>query len=176
MKTAIVDEFVATFDGVDSAVVVNPGKLTVAESEQLRTRFRSEGIKFLHVRNNLAAVAFAKTGVTGLERILKGPAGIAFGGEGAIAISKIVVDEAKKIKNLSVVGGFIDGELLDAEGVDRLSQLPGKKELQSMVLQGLFGPVSDFHRAMGDLLTEVHGLIEALQEKGGAQAWAWPPR
>lgn len=169
MNAAIVDEFVRTFDGVDSAVVVNPGKLTVAESEQLRIRFRSEGIQFLHIRNKLAAVAFAKTGFTGLESILKGPAGIAFGGEGAIAISKIVVEEAKKIKNLSVVGGFIDGEVLDADGVDQLSRMPGRKELQSMVLQGLFGPVSDFHRAMGDLLTEVHGLIEALETKGGAQ-------
>jgi large subunit ribosomal protein L10 len=170
MKDAIVNEFVATFDGVDSAVVVNPGKLTVQESEQLRSRFRSEGIQFLHVRNKLAAVAFGKTGFSGLESILKGSAGIAFGGEGAIAISKIVIDETKKIKNLKVVGGFIDGELLDADGVDRLSKMPGRKELQSMVLQGLFGPVSDFHKAMGDLLTEVHGLIEALETKGGAQA------
>ena len=39
-----------------------------------------------------------------------------------------------------------------------------------MVLQGFFGPVSGFAKNMDDLLTEMHGLIGALEEKGGAGA------
>ncbi|MEZ6195978.1 MAG: hypothetical protein R3F20_09655 [Planctomycetota bacterium] len=72
--------------------------------------------------------------------------------------------------NLEILGGIMEGEVLDASAVEKISNLPGKKELQSMVLQGMFGPVSDFAKAMDDLFTEMHGLVEALEKKGGAGA------
>lgn len=169
MKQAIVDQLVSTFEEIDSAVVLNPGRMTVEETEQLRTRLREEGFSLVHVRNKLAAIAFEKTGLGGLEAVMAGPSGVVFGGEGALPISKILVDENKKIDNLEILGAFVDGEVIDSAGVDQLSKMPGKKELQSMVLQSFFGPVSNFHQMMNDLLTEVHGLIEALEDKGGAE-------
>ena len=57
------------------------------------------------------------------------------------------------------------GEVIDEDGVEVLSKTPGRKELQAMVMQGFFGPVSDFAKSMDDLLTEVHGLVEALHSK-----------
>lgn len=169
MKDAIVKQITETLEGHESAVFVNPGRMTVHETEHLRSRFRSEGVGFLHMRNRLAFVALDKVGMPGVDSVVSGPAGIAFGGEGAIAISKIVMEEAKNIENLEVLGGFMDGEVLDKDGVVQLSKMPGKKELQAMVLQGFFGPVSDFATSMDNLLTEVHGLIDALAEKGGAE-------
>lgn len=169
MKSAIVNQVVSTLDGHDSAVFVNPGRMTVHETEHLRTRFRNEGVQFLHLRNRLGFIALEKVGMPGCEAVVKGPAGIAFGGEGAIAISKIVVEEAKEIGNLEVLGGFMDGEVIDKDGVTQLSKMPGRKELQAMVLQSFFGPVSDMCAHMNNLLTEVHGLMEALEAKGGAE-------
>ncbi len=170
MKNAIVQQVTKTLEGHDSAVFVNPGRMTVHETEHLRSRFRSEGVTFLHLRNRLGFIALEKVGMTGVDSIISGPAGIAFGGEGAIAISKIVMEEAKSIENLEVLGGFMDGEVIDKAGVAKLSTMPGKKELQAMVLHSFFGPVSDFAGSMNNLLTEVHGLIDALAEKGGAES------
>ncbi len=170
MKTAIIQQVTETLDGHESVVFVNPGRMTVHETEHLRSRFRSEGVQFLHLRNRLAFVALEKVGMSGVEAVVSGPAGVAFGGEGAIAISKIVVEEAKTIKNLEVLGAFMDGEVLDKDGVTQLSKMPGRKELQAMVLQGFFGPVSDFASSMDNLLSEVHGLVDALAEKGEAES------
>ena len=127
-----------------------PGLIRAARERPLEARW-------------LAAIAFEKVGLKGLEAVLDGPAAMAFGGEGAIAISKLVVGHAKDVKNLEILGGILDGEVLDGEGIERISKLPGRKELQAMVLAGFFGPVSEFHASMGNLLTEVHGLIEALE-------------
>lgn len=170
MKNAIVNQVATTMDGHESAVFVNPGRMTVHETEHLRSRFRSEGVQFLHLRNRLGFIALEKVGMSGVDAVVSGPAGVAFGGEGAIAISKIVMDEAKTIKNLEVLGGFMDGEVIDRDGVTQLSKMPGRKELQAMVMHGFFGPVSNMAASMNDLLTEVHGLVEALEAKGGAEA------
>ncbi len=169
MKDAIVKQIAESLDGQESAVFVNPGRMTVHETEHLRSRFRAEGVEFLHMRNRLAFIALEKVGMPGVDSVVSGPAGIAYGGEGAIAISKIVMEEAKNIENLEVLGGFMDGTVLDKDGIVQLSRMPGRKELQAMVMQGFFGPVSDFASSMDNLLTEVHGLIESLADKGGAE-------
>lgn len=165
MKAAIVDHLTGEFEGSESAIVVGAGKLTVEEAQNLRTIFREEEIRLVFVKNRLAQVALEKAGMGSLGEVLEGPSAIAVGGEGAIAISKIVVDQQKTMKNLTVLGGIIDGEILDESGVKELSKIPGKKELQAMVLHGFFGSVSDFSKSMDDLLTEVHGLVEALHTK-----------
>ena len=100
-----------------------------------------------------------------LGSVLDGPSAIAVGGEGAIAISKIVMEQKKTMKTLRVLGGIMDGTVIDEDGVKVLSNTPGRKELQAMAMQGFFGPVSDFAKSMDDLLTEVHGLVEAFHDK-----------
>ncbi|HGY89578.1 MAG TPA: 50S ribosomal protein L10 [Planctomycetes bacterium] len=165
MKAAIVGQIRQTLEGQDSLVLVDESKLTVEENQTLREELRKEDIRLFHLRNRLAGIAFEEQGFQGLKDLLAGPVAMAFGGEGAIAISKIVMEQAKKLKALKVIGGFIDGKVIDPAGVETLSKMPGRKELQSMVLQGFFGPVSDFHASMENLFTEVHGLLEALETK-----------
>lgn len=174
MKQAIVDQMVRAFEKHDSAVFLSTGKMTVADTETLRARLRQEKIRLLFVKNSLASVAFEKVGFKGAGGALKGPAAVAVGSEGAASISKIVVDEAKKKKNLEIVGAYFEGQVLDKAGVEALSKLPGKKELQAMILSAFFGPVSDFSRSLDGLLTEVHGLIEAIETQKGATAEAVP--
>ena len=165
MKAAIVDYLAGEFEDADSAIVVGAGKLTVEEAQNLRNLFREEDIRLFFVKNRLARVALDRVGMGDLGGVLDGPSAIAVGGEGALAISKIVVEQKKTMKNLKVLGGLMDGDVIDEAGVTPLSLTPGRKELQAMALQGLFGPVSDFAKSMDDLLTEVHGLVEALHDK-----------
>jgi len=165
MKAAIVDFLAGELEDADSAIVVGAGKLTVEEAQNLRNLFREEDIRFFFVKNRLARVALDRVGMGDLGSVLDGPSAIAVGGEGAIAISKIVMEQKKTMKTLQVLGGIMDGEVIDEDGVEVLSKTPGRKELQAMVMQGFFGPVSDFAKSMDDLLTEVHGLVEALHSK-----------
>jgi large subunit ribosomal protein L10 len=165
MKAAIVDFLAGELEDADSAIVVGAGKLTVEEAQNLRNLFREEDIRFFFVKNRLARVALDRVGMGDLGNVLDGPSAIAVGGEGAIAISKIVMEQKKTMKTLQVLGGIMDGEIIDEDGVKVLSNIPGRKELQAMVMQGFFGPVSDFAKSMDDLFTEIHGLVEALHSK-----------
>lgn len=170
MKNAIVDQMTRMVGQNESVVLVSTGRLTVADAESLRAKLRSEKMRMLFLKNSLATVAFEKLGFKGLGSILKGPSGVVYGGEGASSVAKILLEEAKKKKELTIVGAYFEGQVLDKKGVEALSKMPGKKELQAMVLQHFFAPVSEMAQSMDGLLSEVHGLIEALEKKGGAGA------
>lgn len=169
VNEALINGISSELADIDSCVVIGPRGLTVQEVDGLRTRLRDKNVRMRVVKNSLACRAFESTQFKGLGRVLDGPSAILFGGEGAIAISKLIVAEAIAAKDKILIhGGFSEGELLDAEGIDTLAKAPTRDEALSMVMGNFFGPVNELARSMDNLLTEVHGLIEALEtERGG---------
>lgn len=166
VNTALVEDLAKELQDEESCVLVGCRDLTVAEVSELRTNLRAQNFKMRVVKNTLASVSFEKANMPGLGKMLDGPSAVVYGGEGAIAISKVLVKEAKELgEKLVIHGGFNEGEIVDAQGVDVLSKVPGRQELLSMILSGFFGPVNNLHQGMNGLLTEMHGLIEAFEKK-----------
>ena len=157
---------VREFKDLDSCVLIGPRGLSVKEVHGLRSRLREKAVKMRVVKNSLAKLALEQTELKGVSALLDGPSAVLYGGEGAIAISKLVVAEVRKAKNKILIhGGYSEGEILDAEGILVLSTTPSREEALSMVMSNFFGPVSDLSGAMNGLLQEVQGLIEALETK-----------
>jgi large subunit ribosomal protein L10 len=145
--------------------------MTVAETVALRTKLRAQNFRMRVVKNTVAQVAFDKGRMKGVGAKLSGPSAVIFGGEGAMAISKMIVTEVKaNAKKLKIHGGFAEGEVLDAKGIDMLSKVPSRPELLSMTLSAFFGPVSEFSRSLEGLFTEMSGLIEALEKTKAPEA------
>lgn len=168
LNAALIDGLAREFDGVDSCVVVGTSAMTVAEVSDFRNRLRAQDFSMRVVKNSLAKLAFEQVGLTGLGETLDGPSAVIHGGEGCLAISKVVVEEKKTAKDkLKIHGGFNEGEVVDSQGIDALSKVPGRKELLAMCMSGFFGPVSNMAQNMDGLFTEMHGLLEALIEKNG---------
>jgi len=168
MNAALIDGLHRELNAFDSCVIVGTAKMTVAEVSAFRKRLREQQVRMRVVKNTLATKAFERMDWNGLDKIMVGPAAVLFGSEGAIAISKVIVEEKKTAKDKLVVhGGFNEGEVLDSNGIDALSKVPGRQELLAMTLAAMFGSVSDMARNMDGLFSEMHGLIEALAEKKG---------
>src|SRR5438874_1715091 len=82
-------------------------------------KLRAQNFHMRVVKNTVASLAFEKGGMKGLGARLSGPSAVVFGGEGALAISKLVVAEARvNAKKLKIHGGYAEGEVLDAKGID----------------------------------------------------------
>ncbi|MAB90150.1 MAG: 50S ribosomal protein L10 [Planctomycetes bacterium] len=171
LNAALIDGLARELEGVDSCVVVGASAMTVAEVSAFRTKLRGQDFRMRVVKNSLAKLAFEQVGMPGLDAVLDGPSAVIHGGEGCLAISKLVADEKRTAKDkLQIHGGFNEGEVVDSQGIDVLSKVPGRKELLAMCMGGFFGPVSNLSQSMDDLFTEMHGLLEALiDSKGGAE-------
>ena len=166
VNAALIDGLARELDGVDSCVLIGTGAMTVAEVSALRNALRERSFRMRVVKNRLARRAFEAVSMHGLGEKLDGPSAVVYGGEGAIAISKVLVEEKKKAKDkLLIHGGYDEGEVLDAAGIEALSKVPGRQELLGMILSASFGPVSEMARNLDGLLSEMHGLLEALERQ-----------
>jgi large subunit ribosomal protein L10 len=165
VNAAMIDALASELNPHESCVLIGCEAFTVEESTGLRKKLREHSFRMRVVKNTLAAVAFEKAGKKGLGARLAGPSAVVFGGEGALAIAKVLVPELKTNKKLKIHGAYTEGEVLDSSGVEALSKAPGKKELLGMTLAGLSGPLSGMAQGFDGLLTEMHGLLEAYAKK-----------
>ncbi|MAG57698.1 MAG: 50S ribosomal protein L10 [Planctomycetes bacterium] len=171
VNAALIDELTKELVDIDSCVVIGTGAMTVEEVSEFRNQLRAQDFRMRVVKNSLASISFEQAELPGLGAVLDGPSAVVYGGEGALAISKVVMETKTKAKDkLKVHGGFNEGEIVNTQGIDALSKVPGRKELLAMVMGSFFGGVSDMAQNMDGLFTEMHGLLEALiEEKGGGE-------
>ncbi len=163
INAALIEGLEAEIKAVDSCVLIGTVGMNVAEVSALRGKLRGHAFRMRVVKNALARRSFDRHGWRDLGDRLSGPSAVVFGGEGAIAIAKVLVDEKRTHKaKLLIHGAWCEGEVLDQAGVEALSKVPGRKELLGMCLAGLFGPVSGMAGNLEGLLQEMQGLVEAL--------------
>ncbi|MBQ8026941.1 MAG: 50S ribosomal protein L10 [Clostridia bacterium] len=143
-KKAEVAAIKEVFESSLGTVVVDARGLTVEEDTQLRVALRKEGVQYKVRKNTLATKAVEGTAMEGLTVCFKGPTAIATSSESYTAAAKVLAKYAKEFKNLEIKGGYCDGEVLDAAGVERLAKVPDKEALLSMLLSALTGNIRGF--------------------------------
>jgi len=144
MKSQIVTEIADKLKGSVSAVVVDYRGLTVGQVTELRKQLREAGVEFKVYKNTLTRRAVEIAELTDLNDSLTGPNAIAFSANDVVAPAKIINDFAKKNDKLEIKAGVIEGQVVNAEGVKALAELPSREGLLSMLLSVLQAPIRNF--------------------------------
>lgn len=126
-------------------VVTQQSGLTVAEVTDLRSKVRGAGAQYKVVKNTLARLAVAGTEKEELTSLLNGPTALAYS-EDPVAAAKAVMDFANDNDKLQVVGGVMNGQFLDAKGVEALSKMPSLDELRGKIAALLVTPATNIAR------------------------------
>ena len=133
-KEKIVSSLNKSFDESNFLIVTQNEGLTVEEISSLRNSLREEAnTSFKVAKNSLAKLAVDNTSAKSLEDLFSGPTAIAFSNE-LTSSPKIIVDFAKDNEKLSIVGGMMDGELIDSEVIKKLANLPTMDELRAKII------------------------------------------
>ena len=101
-------------------VVTHQSGLTVAEATQLRRQMRAAGARFRVTKNRLAKRALDGTPFAALSPLFTGPTAIAFSRD-PVAAAKVAVEYANRNDKLTIVGGGLAGQVIDAAGVKELA-------------------------------------------------------
>ena len=144
MKSQIVTEIADKLKGSVSAVVVDYRGLTVGQVTELRKQLREAGVEFKVYKNTLTRRAVEIAELTDLNDSLTGPNAIDFSANDVVAPAKIINDFAKKNDKLEIKAGVIEGQVVNAEGVKALAELPSREGLLSMLLSVLQAPIRNF--------------------------------
>ncbi len=153
-----------------TGVIVDYKGITVADDTKLRKSLRESGDEYKVVKNTLLGRALKEAGIDGLDSVLEGATAIAISQEDYVGAAKILCEYAEKNKNFQVKAGFVDGKVIDAEGVKNLAKLPSKEVLLAQVLGGLNAPITAFATVLNGTMKGLVVALNAIAEKKGAEA------
>lgn len=154
-KKEVVKEIQEKFANAKSVVLSDYRGLNVAETTELREKFREAGVEYKVYKNNLVKLAVKGTDFEGITADLTGPNAIAFGYEDPVVPAKVIKDFAKEHENLSLKTGIIEGEYFGAEKMLKIAEIPSKDELIVRFLSSIKSPVNNFVYLLNNIKEEM---------------------
>jgi large subunit ribosomal protein L10 len=168
-KQRLVDRLQQDLVGTTCVVVTHQTGLSVAEVTQLRRQVRSAGASFRVTKNRLARRALAGSPFEPLSTLFTGPTAIAFSRD-PVAAAKAVVEYANRNDKLTIIGGGLAGQQMDAAGVRELASLPSLDELRGKLIGLLQAPATRLARVLQAPAGQVARVFAAYAESGGDAA------
>lgn len=148
-KRELVAELGQAFAQTSIVVVTRNEGLNAADVTNLRQKMRAAGVTFRVAKNRLATLALDGTRFDGIRPLLKGPTALAWSAD-PVAAAKTAVEFAKTNEKLVVLGGALGTQVLNADGVKALAELPSLDALRAKLIGLLQAPA-----------TKVAGVLQA---------------
>ena len=129
----------AQFENSEAVLVTHYQGLNMKQLDVLRKQMREHGIQFKITKNRITKLALQKTKCKVIEKMFTGPTAVAFS-EDAISTAKILTKFSKENKNLKILGGFMDGDIVDVAAVVKVATLPTLEEARAKIIGILRSP------------------------------------
>jgi len=173
-KATAVEELTDEFRGSSAAVLTEYRGLTTAQLKTLR-RSLGDSVSYVVVKNTLTKIAAEQAGVQGLTDLLAGSSAIAFVKGDPVEAAKGLRDFAKEHPALVIKGGYMDGAVLDASGVQRIADLESREVLLSKLAGAMKAKQSQAAALFAAPLAKGARALGALQAKLEANPGAAAP-
>jgi large subunit ribosomal protein L10 len=166
-KEKVVEELGQIFESSGVVVVSHYEGLTVAEMQDLRARMREAGGSVRVAKNRLAKIALEGKDVASIADFLTGMTVLSYS-EDPVAAAKVAEDYAKANEKFVILGGAMDGNVLDRAGVTAVSKLPSREELIASIVGCIAAPASNIAGAIGAPASNIASILSTIEEKGEA--------
>jgi len=161
-KRDLVANYVEKIGRAEMLIIADYRGLSVKDMQELRGSLAPHDAVLQVVKNTLFRRALQELGKPVPEQLLEGPTavGYCFGDLGPAA--KAISDFEKSSDFLQIRGGLLGEQIVDAEGVRSLANLPPREVLLSQVLAGMQGPISGLVNVLAGTL---RGLVNVLDAR-----------
>ena len=163
-KTELIETLQATLSEATTVVVTHQSGMTVAESTELRAKMREAGAGYKVTKNRVTRIALHDTKFKELEGLFTGPTAMGSSAD-PVAAAKVLVDFAKENDKLSIVGGSLDGKILDKAGVEALAKMPSLDELRAKLVGLLNAPATKVARVAQAPASQLARVIQARADQ-----------
>ncbi|MCH1474701.1 MAG: 50S ribosomal protein L10 [Alphaproteobacteria bacterium] len=163
-KAELIETLQTTLNASATVVVAHQVGMTVAESSDLRVKMREAGAGFKVTKNRIAKLALKGTAYEDLESMFAGPTAIGTSAD-PVSAAKALVDFAKTNDKLTIVGGSMDGKILDKAGVEALAKLPSLDELRGRLVGLVQAPAAKLARVAQAPAGKVARVIQARADQ-----------
>ncbi len=170
VKNLVQKEYEVKFDGIEEFVVIDTKGVGGNANNEFRGALKEKGINVTTVKNSMMCKAMENLGLASASGLfLAGPSTLVYGGESIVDLAKEVVSWSKKLKPVDLKGAYVEGEVMDSEGVVDLSKMPTRSELQgevSMLSQSPGRRIAGAVTGPGGIIAGcIKGLVEKLEKE-----------
>ena len=168
-KAASIDSLQQDFGRASLAVVAEYRGLTAGQMNNLRAAVRKVDGRFRVAKNSLAKRAVGEGGSAEIATLMRGPVAMILAFKDAVA--KVAVKFAADLPKLEIKGAVLDGQVLKADGVQALANLPPREVVLAQLLGLLQAPATHLVRLLNEPATRVARLVDAVaKQREGQQA------
>ncbi len=144
--------------------------INVEDITKLRRRMHESGCELKVAKNTIIKIAAKELNMEGTEPYLEGPTALAFGLSDPVAPAKVLFEFIKEYKKPKVKAAILEGQVISADQVKALSNLPSREMLLSQVVGGMQTPMYGFAGALQGLLRNLVYVLDAVREKKAGEA------
>ncbi len=165
-KARMLEDLTSRMQRASIAISAECRGLTVAQLTELRRALRPASVEVKVVKNTIASMAARAAGHPEMARIFQGPTAVAFGMGDPIAPVKLLMEymRARRVQ-LNIIGGYIQGSVLDRAGVEGLATMPSREQMIADFVGRMQSPLYGFAGLMNAPITQFARLLNARADQ-----------
>lgn len=164
-KLEKVEELANLLKGSRSFVLNDFTGLNVKDISELRRLCREKDVVYRVIKNTLAKRSLEKLGIEGLDDLLEGPTAVAISDNDEVIAAQVLKEFADDYDLPKFKGGYIDGQIMDAEETEKLAGLPAREVLITQFVGMLQAPLRGFVNCLDASLRDLVNVLNAVSDK-----------
>ena len=171
-KAATVAEITTRLKASSTAVLADYRGMTVGQMRDLRSKLRDGNIEMMVVKNTLARRAAKAAGYEPLSAELVGPIAMLVAADAGSAPARILNDYIRANRKMVIKGGLLEGQVVKADTVTELADLPSREVLLSRLLGAMQAPLGNLASVLQAPMTKLARTLDAVRSQKESAAAA----
>lgn len=163
-KRQAVTDLADLLRGSSALAVADYRGLTVSEMHTVRRSLRANGVSLKIAKNRLLKIAADEAGLAELKPMLEGPTAIAATSGDEVSLARALQDAFRPYKVVSLRGGLLAGQPVNAADLQRLASLPSREVLLGRLAGGMAAPLTGMAGVLAANLRNLIGVLSAVVE------------
>lgn len=165
-KEQLVAELSAQVKECDALFLANYKGLTFPQITQVRTAIKESGSDFKVVKNTLLRIALNNNEIDSMDSYLVEPTSVAIVKGDVASAAKAIKKFSKEFDKFEVKAGYLDGNVLTANDVSVLADLPSRDESAfAKMLGSINAPVVNFVSLLANIPRGLVNVLTAVKDK-----------
>jgi large subunit ribosomal protein L10 len=170
-KASAISELGEGIGQATNAFVIAFKGITVPQVTELRRQVRDTDSTYIVVKNTLALIAVKDSPLIALKDQFSGPTAVAFNRTDAVALAKALTKFAKDVPAITFKGAMLNGQIVGADQIQAIANLPSRNELISKLLFLMQAPIRSLAIVLNANIRNIAVVLsEIAKQRGGGSS------